>query len=288
MAWNRNDEGMQRNLRQQSSRPRYVRGAFAAAIVIIGCITAWLIISPSESESVKPDEKHPSRIKEAVSAPAPHSKPDADNIKQSAKEEVTVSHPATNQWGNPWHWGNKKLKPKDIIRLDRSKLSLPDQIFPETADRDIAVLLTVEPGTELLGSDEYDETFVKSFKYSLKEPIIITKDDSKEAAELKRAVNEVKIDLKARMDAGEDIAKIMTDTRRELRELGAYREDVKKIIDEVCAKPEMTKEDLHDAVDAANKMLEERGAKKIVLPEFYYERIEYRNKIRKAREANGN
>ncbi len=237
------------------------KGLFVGLIVVAlgGAAAWWFFVGDGREAQSVPVQSIKDKTQSAITTIAPKiSTSRVTAAREVANEKIAV-RPATNQWGNPLHWGNKKLKPKNIIRLDRSKLALPDQIFPETANRDIAVLITLEPGTELLGSDEYDETFVRSFKESLKTPIIVTEDDSEEAADLKRAVNKVKIDLKARMDDGEDIAEIMTATRRELRELGAYREDVKSIIEEVVSKPETTKEDLDDVVNAANKMLEERA-----------------------------
>ena len=203
-----------------------------------------------------------------------------DAIPEPATPKQVVTEPKTNQWGNPAHWGHKKLRPSQVHRLDRSTLPLYEQIFPNSADRDIAGLIVIEPGTDLIGSDEFDERFVKSFLKSIESPIIIGKDDSEEEKALKRAVIETKIELKARYDAGEDIAKILTDTRRELRELGAYREDLKNHLDELRRDGNLTVDEMKDYVEAANVMLEERGAKKIVLPEFYYRQIEYRNKMR--------
>ena len=197
--------------------------------------------------------------------------------KVNTNKEYIVENPKTNQWGNPLHWGHKKLRPAMVHRIDRSQMPLFEQIFLNSADKTIAGLLVIEPGTDLIGDEIFDDAFIKAFLKSIESPIIISKEDTEEAKALKRAVIETKIDLKARLDEGEDIAKTLTDIRRELRELGAYREEIKKLIDEKSRDHNLNIDDMKDFVKAANIMLEERGAKSIVMPEFYYRQLEIRN-----------
>lgn len=203
-------------------------------------------------------------------------------IDKSTPEEAAVEEPKTNQWGNPAHWGHKKLRPAMVHSIDRSQMPLFEQLFLNSADKTIAGLLVIEPGTDLIGDEVFDESFVKAFLKSIKSPIIISKDDDEETRALKRAVIDTKIDLKARLDAGEDIAKTLTDIRRELRELGAYREELKQLIAEKSRDHSMSVDDMKDFVQAANIMLDERGAKPIVMPEFYYRQLEIRNQKIKA------
>lgn len=193
-----------------------------------------------------------------------------------------VDEPKTNQWGNPAHWGHKKLRPAMVHKIDRAQMPLFEQVFLNRADRTIAGLLVIEPGTDLIGDEVFDESFVKAFLKSIQIPIIISKDDDEETRALKRAVIDTKIDLKARLDAGEDIAKTLTDIRRELRELGAYREELKQLIAGKSRDHSMSVDDMKDFVQAANIMLDERGAKPIVMPEFYYRQLEIRNQKIKA------
>ena len=74
-----------------------------------------------------------------------------------------------------------------------------------------------------VGEMRYGPNFVKKFLRSCETPIVITKNDTPEIAELKKAVIDAKIELKARYDAGEDISEIMNQTRRDLVELGNVR-----------------------------------------------------------------
>lgn len=198
-----------------------------------------------------------------------------------ATDAIAIDEPKTNQWGNPAHWGHKKLRPSKVHRIDRSQLPLFEKVFDNNVDKTIAGLLVIEPGTDLIGEEIYDNDFVKRFLRSIANPIIVSRDDDDETKALKRAVIETKIELKERYDRGEDIAQILTDIRRELRELGAYREDIRKLIEEYSRNHNLSEADMKDYVSAANILLEERGAKPIIMPEFYYKQLEIRNqKIR--------
>ena len=155
-------------------------------------------------------------------------------------------------------------------------------VFSNTADKFIGQLVNIEPGTPLYGPPiKYDEKFVRSFLRSLTTPIIIDPDDSPEVAALKRAVRETKIELKARYDDGEDIAQIMTDTRKELQELGLYRSELQAEVNKIIRKDakNLTDEQMQDFVDAANKMLAERGAKPIVLPGLMKHRLKMKLEV---------
>lgn len=286
MSWNGSRGNSVKNAQcPQSNGVAWKRIVFCGIVVVISVIATLLFISDTFELSKKPDEVSKSKRIADVSAKA-KTIPEVEPEKKQKLEKV-VDHPHTNKWGNPWHWGpNKKLKPRHISRFDNSKLPLYERIFKNSADRTIAGLLVIEPGDSLIGGDEPSPWFLKSFLRSLETPVLPTKNDTEEEAALKRAVLETKVELKARLDSGEDIVKLLTETRRELRELGAYREDLEKIVDEFRRKKAVTKEDLEDAVGAANKMLEERGLKKIAMPEFYYKQLEMRAKIRSERAKN--
>lgn len=284
MSWNRPSNGASP---KPTKKPATLKGLVAAVVVVCGAAIAWFVLSPAAPKESKADEKTKGRIKEVTPAPAPKPLvPKPGMVFTTNRFGKVTEHPPTNQWGHPWHWGpNKKLHPAHTSRIDRASLPLYERVFQNSADRHIAGLLVIEPGTDLIGSDEPSPWFLKSFEKSLKEPVLVTHDDTEEVKELKRAVNETKAELKARMDAGEDIVQILTDTRRELRELGAYREELKKQVEEYRKKGDITSADLKDMVDAANKMLTDRGLKNITMPEFFYHNIDVRNKMRKAREA---
>ncbi len=258
-------------------------GIVAVAVVAVAIA---LVMLPNSNDESNPD-KATKRGRIATVSPniKATSQMGVEEAEHAPETPMVVEEPKTNQWGNPAHWGHKKLRPSNYIRHDPDTLPLEERIFNTMADKSIAGLLVIEPGDDLIGSDEFDERFVKSFLHSIEHPIIIAKDDTDEERMLKRAVIDTRIELKARYDAGEDIAKIMTETRRELRELGAYREDLKKELENLRKDKTMTVEEMKAYVEAANVMLRERGAKEIVMPEFYYRQLEFRNQKHKELEG---
>lgn len=162
-------------------------------------------------------------------------------------------------------------------KVNPENLPIEYRVFRHSADRKIAGLLLIEPGTEIIGDEgSMFRDFDKKLLKSITEPIIISEDDSEEVKELKRAVREAKIDLKARMDAGEDIGKTMSDTWHQLQELGLYREELRKEVAKYAHDKNISKEDMEDFVKAANTMLEQRGGMPITMPEFYKHRLELR------------
>ena len=133
-------------------------------------------------------------------------------------------------------------------------------IFEYNCDNEIACYLSLKPGDAIFGTMKYNGKFKEEFLKSLETPIVINPDDSEEDKALKRSVRDAKIQLKAALDNGEDIEKIMADTRRELQDMARYKMDLKRHLYDLQRDGKVkTVEDLQDVVDAANKMLEEKG-----------------------------
>lgn len=272
-----------KNVKPKAKRIGFARVAIWSIVLVAGAIAiAIWFKNPDAEGKAKAEKARGGRIAEVAPSLADKDQsPIGIVVDELPKIEPVVTEPKTNQWGNPAHWGHKKLRPAHISRIDRSTLPLYEQIFENSADRSIAGLLVIEPGDSLIGDEVFDERFIKSFLRSIESPIIISSDDSEEAKALKRAVIDTKIELKARYDSGEDIGKMLTDIRRELRELGAYREELQEEVEKFHRAEELTVEEMEEYVEAANIMLEERGAKPIVMPEFYYRQLELRNQRRK-------
>ena len=131
-------------------------------------------------------------------------------------------------------------------------------------DRELALLLFPKDGnTGLL--IPFDRKFPDRFLESIKTPTLVTKDDPEELKEKKRELNEVKAYLKDRMDAGEDIVKLLNDEYWRLKKLYGMREFLKRELRDYVKKAESW-DDVDDFVKAANVMLENAGGKEIKLP----------------------
>jgi len=147
---------------------------------------------------------------------------------------------------------------------DSSKIEQPEYAtFDFRSEKEIICLLTVEPGDMLLGDGNYGPEFERDFLESLTHPIIVTKDDTPEQAEWKKMMVETKIDLKARMDAGESISEIMSATRKEYQRLAEMKDFLADEIRSLKSKEGVTVQDIETSIEAANKILESRGVSKL-------------------------
>ena len=291
MAWNRPVE-TQNTKKVRSAKPG-VRSAMRLYVVLgalciaLGVAAYFLFFSGEKAPTQGAEPKARAAIKEVTPAAAP--KPKVEKPKPGAA--LQARYPNLNipdDWDKPYppqaYRADGSLKRHSryvtvitagVFRTNQP-LSLEERAFICKADRDICSLLTVEAGSVVVGDYKYGEQFVKDFLESLKTPIVATQDDDDDVRDIKNWVNETKIDLKARYDAGEDIAEIMNETRKQFQELGLYRQDIQKMVAEAKAKSggELTKQDEVDLIKAANLMLEDRGCKPLALPDAFIEKVE--------------
>ena len=94
---------------------------------------------------------------------------------------------------------------------------------------------------------------------SCETPIVVTEDDTPEQAELKRLMNETKIDLRQRMADGEDLGQILRDTRQEYVRLAEYKQTLEHELNELKKDNSLSMDDIDDFVKAANKLLDAKG-----------------------------
>lgn len=141
------------------------------------------------------------------------------------------------------------------------------KIFRHSAEEHISWLIDMKIGEPIIGDYEYGEHFLKSFMESLKEPIEILDTDDAVTRDLKKAVEETKEDLRKRMDAGEDIVKIMNDTMNEYRRLSRYKHDLQIELNKILHDTEnYTDQDVADFTTAANELLRKNGLPPLSMP----------------------
>ena len=153
-----------------------------------------------------------------------------------------------------------------VVTNTPGKFSIADKTFKHSADVELGNLLMVEPGDDLLGDTAgMYRGFNKEFDEALTEPIEYSDDDTPIQREMKQAVNELRKELKDRRAKGEDIEKIMEDTRNQLKELSLYRQELEDEVRKLST-DDLTQKDYDDLVAAANQMLKERGIKPLEMP----------------------
>ena len=251
----------------KAKNPSPVRGIVAGALVVALAMVAYLLFFFSSAERPHRVEKakKPARIKE-VSPPPPTAAPKDRQAspkpeKEKPKKMRYWEQPTTNGLTDAQirKWKHVRVPPPSYTNnamLLRPKSHF--EIFDTRAENEIAMLLTIEPGTGLVGSPNYDEAFKKEFLKSCETPIVVKDDDSEHDKKLKRDMIQTKIELRQRMSDGEDICKIMADARLEAMRLGQIKQEIVGQAHELF-KEAKTEEELDDSIAAANEMLESKG-----------------------------
>ena len=169
----------------------------------------------------------------------------------------------------------KSLPPQNVstagvIRINGVVLT-PRKLFKTKTENYIADLMTVEPGEMVLGvalPPNFDEEFMASYAT----PISFDPEDTEDDKAIKMGMKQLKEDMLARIKAGESPSSIILEERKELQRLHDYRQTI--MVEVGRLKREGASEDeIEDAVAAANKMLEEKGAKLILSPRAVKERL---------------
>ena len=232
----------------------------AAVAVLIAGVAAWLMWPEAEKpvevkkevkKSVKAEPVKPVKEKPVVKAEVPAKiDPNARPTKVGETVNGYIKLPS-----------GRLHKVRGVITNSVSAVQTKGkyEIFDFHCENEIACLLTIQPGQGLVGTPRYNGRFTKEFLESLKTPIVINDDDSEEDKELKRNVNLAKQELKAAYDRGEDIEKIMLDTRREYQDLAMYKQELRQLVYEYRSTGNPSEQDVEDYVAAANKMLEAKG-----------------------------
>ena len=241
-------------------------------VVLFLALIAWLML-PS-AENIENDESNPKTKRIATTKKLKEKKtPKATTnvVKQTkAKSEKPKERPP--QRVGEIRDGYRLLcdgtlhRVLGVVTNTPGKFSIADKTFKHSADVELGNLLMVEPGDDLLGDTAgMYRGFNKEFDEALTEPIEYSDDDTPIQREMKQAVNELRKELKDRRAKGEDIEKIMEDTRNQLKELSLYRQELEDEVRKLST-DDLTQKDYEDLVAAANQMLKERGIKPLEMP----------------------
>lgn len=166
-----------------------------------------------------------------------------------------------------------------VPRKNANKVAFPDRRAVKWAfdsEEQISSLLDMSPGDIVVGEVEFGDEFVSDFHNSLTNSIVIAESDDEYTRRLKEGVIAAKQDLKDAMDRGEDIAKIMTDTRKEMRSLFEYKSMIEEEISSMSSSGEYSDEEVSAFVEAANKMLGDKGVAPIKMPRLILNKFKHR------------
>lgn len=265
---------------RRGGTPRPPVAAIVGVVVVLCAgLSAWWLWPNGESAGETPPPRSARQIKEVTPAAA------RTNAVASAVPKSTGIDPNAR----PTRVGEKvngyiMMSDGTIHKMTGTAHSVtamfdPSQIFDNAAENQIALLITMEPGEGIVGGPDR-ETFTDDFLKSTTVPIIVKSDDPEDVKALKRAVNQVKIELKAAHDNGEDIVNIIEQTYEDFRRLEQYKLDLFSDVNDIAQNEEATDDDVVDYLAAANKMLEAKGIAPLNDNDFTRTKLEYDYKRR--------
>lgn len=266
MAWNRpsDDTANARRLRGGVSRT-VLRGAVAGTIVVSAvAVAAWWLWPTGNDNEGKSEPKKASSIREVapklpvknVKSPPKAEKADDDSDKKPSElppQQLGEVRDGYVLLGSGLH------KIRGEVTNNCSLTKGKYEIFRHSAENTIAALLSIKAGDTLIGEPDYQGSFAESLRRSLEEPIKIEESDTPEEIELKQAVIEAKEELKKAMERGEDIEKIIVNSRRECQELARAKQMMMADVYAFVDKEAVTMDDVEIYVKAANMLLESKG-----------------------------
>lgn len=258
-----------------------VHGIIAlAAVLVIGGIVYLFVSMDSQPASVR--EAQPKQasaidvVEPELPPPAPTEEVVAPKPQPEEEEYIEVNGQKVKLAADPKTGKPKYDKNVRIIPMRESDIK--PRRFEFDAEEDIASLLEIEPGTPMYGEIPYGKRFKDSLMSSFMTPVEIKPTDDEYTRELKKQVQEVKQDLRELLMNGGDPAEEMRKAREELIELGRYRTSILQEINALRKSGECSAQDVRDLQDAANKMLEENGAKPIQLPAVLLRNMELKER----------
>jgi len=263
MAWNRSVE----NDMSAKQKPNLRTNRYAKYIVAAIClgalgIVAMMLISdsdkPLDEDATRRSNRRIGNYTNAVpraTAPVATQVVQTSESPKTGKQRTYIDANGVERY----KLGNGRVLPKDYKKyIVEVKTHSNVPTFRHNCELEIATLLTLQPGDAILGEFDRGERFKKDFVQALLEPVEIEEGDSEEDIRIKKDVEAVKKELAQRLKQGEDVGKILDETREDFRRLNAVKEQVKELIREKSAEAE-TPDDIEDLYAAANKMLESKG-----------------------------
>ncbi len=246
--------------------PGGLRGVVAGLVVVVGTAAAmWFMFRGSEAEAPRVEKQH-------------HAGTIADNGDKAVKsvpEPVETNKVEKKPEGpKPIRWakGFKNAAIDDEGRiyfvprpghklvtngLHRAKAKY--EIFKYHYQNELAAYLTAPPGSQFVGERTYSDSFIKEVVETMSLPIEDGEKDTPEQRALREDMRAVMQKLKSEVDAGNDVAELFKETRKELQDLGVYKQTLEQEFRKIYSDAEMTDDDVDIALKSVNKMLEDKG-----------------------------
>lgn len=232
---------------------RYVLiGVFAIAVLMVGLFITTKTGKSEQTDSDKPQHRATIAHIERESSRLIASRP---SKQMSSNQEATEMAQSNTAHAN--EVAERRIR--RVITNNVSRVKDPIEVFNHRAEVELAFLACTPLGTSVIGSVDYNDEFIADLKASLKDDIIISSSDDEETVFYKESVIQLKKEVKELMKQGEDISKILAETRNELQELGVYKTEVEIMVNQIHNEEDLQDKEIDDLVRAANEMLSNKG-----------------------------
>ena len=226
-----------KNVKKASGKALW--GGISVAVVAAICLVVYLSLGEKKDKVSEREDKV--RVKAIPEAKPRQAKPakQADDVPGPVKEDaVVVESPKPTSTATPgMPWANK---PPRVIKPRAADIK--PRRFVYDSEELIANLLEIEPGTPMFGELPYGKRFNEDFKQIL-------------------------------IDGG-DVGEEMRKARNELKELGMFKESLKRELFELRKSGQYSSDDMKDFIAAANKMLESKGLQPLKVPRVFLRNLE--------------
>ena len=265
MAWNRSNGKTESRPLQEKGPVAILRWkGFFVSILFIAFLGINALFFFSQKDSPLPSERHRTRniIKEVKPNIPLKAETKDERLARRKKEYLKYLDKPTPEGltrQQRYHWEAMHMAPVCYTNTTALEMKAPEYaIFNYDSENCIAMYLTLEPGTGLVGTPRFDKRFVDDFLKSCNEPILNSAGDTPEQIELRNEMKKAKIELMNRVKEGENLSDIMLETHREFQRLGLIKQEIEQLSREEL-KSAQTVEEADDIIKAANLMLEEKG-----------------------------
>ena len=261
MSWNGSGqkESAPAKPKVAAKKPSPIRGLIAGLVVVaVVCVAYFAFFSGNEMVPEKV-EKKPTKIKEVKPAAAPKSASELQKVEKPKKAlkdmtpeerfEMRMKHIAEAQ---------KRMKDVPFARPPETNL-----IFKTSTDQVLAMVADMAEGKDMPPLP-LDDNFEREFVASLKQPIVINKDDSEKVKALKMKVAQLRAELDERASQGEPMVRILKDFQenmvKDYKMRDELRQEVKKMIETDG------RETAQQYCNKVNESLRQLGIKEIDMP----------------------
>ena len=291
MSWNKPSSAPQQPPKK-SAPPSLKRGILAGLLVVALGALCYFMFRPSAATPKRDSTKDRGLIKEVAPAVAPKAKEVEKPSPEQIEREIQEGKRGPDG-GKPL--SQRKLSMNARLELERMRLKPsrtfgfgPDpnkrQLFKFRSEQMLESVMDMQFG-EFQPLVDLPPNLDEDFMESLKHPILPEKEDTPEDKEKKRQMNELKIEIAARLKNGEKLADIIQAEKKASNAVAQYRQESNLFVRDMITNGEDA-ESVKAFLGELNKKLEAKGAEPIKFSNFMQRRIDAL--ARKRGKANAN